>query len=409
MATITAPLDEAVAFPRRATRRCGPASPSSPRGTTRSCSRASFHETIEPVLAREGVCARAREPGRRAARRLADPLGDGPACAACGELCKRARCRTAPLVYVGDGYSDRCAALAADRVFARARPRALPRLATACRSSRSRRSTTLLLRFPEPYDFALSTERFRAFGVDLANLWHEGGLHRVVGGREVRIEAAPGGVDVEPLDAETAPVVEKLLGRRVRARAVPRLGGAAAGARRARAAARRLPAAARARPVREPRHLDHRAAGVALRRVRDPQPADRALRRAGRRRVRLPDARADRGGARGRARRASASRGARPSTCVGLARAELDLDALALLARRRGARAAHGAARARALDGRMVPRAAPRPAARVAGRRPRAAQGGRLFYGLDVHELGPRLDPFQNLSAHYLLTGLRAP
>ena len=47
-----------------------------------------------------------------------------------------------------------------------------------------------MLRFPEPYDFALSTERFRTFGVDLANLWHEGGLHRVVGSREVRIEAA---------------------------------------------------------------------------------------------------------------------------------------------------------------------------------------------------------------------------
>ena len=32
-----------------------------------------------------------------------------------------------------------------------------------------------------------------------------------------------------------------------------------------------------------------------------------------------------------------------------------------------------------------------------------------LFYGLDVHELGRRLDPFQNLSAHYLLTGMRIP
>jgi 3-methyladenine DNA glycosylase/8-oxoguanine DNA glycosylase len=70
----------------------------------------------------------------------------------------------------------------------------------------------LLLPFPEPYDFDVSTERFRAFGPDLANLWHEGGLHRVVGVREVRIEAAPGGVDVEPLDAETRPAVEKLLG-----------------------------------------------------------------------------------------------------------------------------------------------------------------------------------------------------
>jgi DNA-3-methyladenine glycosylase II len=69
-----------------------------------------------------------------------------------------------------------------------------------------------LLTIPEPYSFELSTERYRASGPDLANLWHGGGLHRVVGGREVRIEAAPGGVDVEPLDAETEPAVRKLLG-----------------------------------------------------------------------------------------------------------------------------------------------------------------------------------------------------
>jgi DNA-3-methyladenine glycosylase II len=70
----------------------------------------------------------------------------------------------------------------------------------------------LLLRFPEPYDFDVSTERFRAFGLDVANLWHEGGLHRVVGGRELRIEPAAGGVDAEPLDAETEPVVRALVG-----------------------------------------------------------------------------------------------------------------------------------------------------------------------------------------------------
>jgi len=71
-----------------------------------------------------------------------------------------------------------------------------------------------LLEIPEPYDFDLSTARYRAYGTDLANLWHEGGLHRVVAGREVRIEAAPDGhgVDVEPLDAETEPVVRRLLG-----------------------------------------------------------------------------------------------------------------------------------------------------------------------------------------------------
>jgi len=69
-----------------------------------------------------------------------------------------------------------------------------------------------LVVLPDPYDFELSTERFRAFGPDLANLWYEGGVHRVVGGRELRIEAATGGVDVEPLDEETEPVARALLG-----------------------------------------------------------------------------------------------------------------------------------------------------------------------------------------------------
>lgn len=49
--------------------------------------------------------------------------------------------------------------------------------------------------------------------------------------------------------------------------------------------------------------------------------------------------------------------------------------------------------------------------------RPRAWPAGDLvlrkaatvFYGSDVHALGLRLDPFQNLSAHYLLTALRHP
>lgn len=69
-----------------------------------------------------------------------------------------------------------------------------------------------LLPLPDPYDFELSTERFRAFGPDIANLWYEGGVHRVVGGREIRIKAAPGGVDVEPLDDETEPVARAIVG-----------------------------------------------------------------------------------------------------------------------------------------------------------------------------------------------------
>ena len=69
-----------------------------------------------------------------------------------------------------------------------------------------------LLPLPDPYDFDLSTERFRAFGPDIANLWYEGGVHRVVGGREIRIEASRGGVDVEPLDDETDPVARAMVG-----------------------------------------------------------------------------------------------------------------------------------------------------------------------------------------------------
>jgi DNA-3-methyladenine glycosylase II len=69
-----------------------------------------------------------------------------------------------------------------------------------------------LLALPQPYDFYASTERFRSYGADLANLWHEGGLHRVVAGGEVRIEAAPGGVRVEPFGKAIAREVAWLLG-----------------------------------------------------------------------------------------------------------------------------------------------------------------------------------------------------
>ena len=81
---------------------------------------AGFHELIEPVLAREGV-----ELEVLANRVEARPDGwvvrfrDETACATCGEPCKRGSLAGEPYVYVGDGYSDRCAALAADRVFAR--------------------------------------------------------------------------------------------------------------------------------------------------------------------------------------------------------------------------------------------------------------------------------------------------
>ena len=81
---------------------------------------AGFHELIEPVLARERV-----ELEVLANRVDAAPDGwrvrfrDDVACLTCGEPCKRGSLAGTRYAYAGDGYSDRCAALAADRVFAR--------------------------------------------------------------------------------------------------------------------------------------------------------------------------------------------------------------------------------------------------------------------------------------------------
>ena len=69
-----------------------------------------------------------------------------------------------------------------------------------------------LLPVPQPFDFELTTARFRAFGLDRATVWEEGALYRAVGGREVRIAAATGGVDVDPLDAETEAMARQVLG-----------------------------------------------------------------------------------------------------------------------------------------------------------------------------------------------------
>jgi 2-hydroxy-3-keto-5-methylthiopentenyl-1-phosphate phosphatase len=81
---------------------------------------AGFHQLIAPVLEREGV-----ELPVLANEVEARPDGwvvrwrDEAVCTTCGEPCKRGGVAGAAYVFVGDGYSDRCAALAADRVLAR--------------------------------------------------------------------------------------------------------------------------------------------------------------------------------------------------------------------------------------------------------------------------------------------------
>jgi 2-hydroxy-3-keto-5-methylthiopentenyl-1-phosphate phosphatase len=82
---------------------------------------AGFHELIDPVLAREGISARvianhvtADRAGWKAVFPNAEP------CIVCGEVCKRAVTSSlGPFAFAGDGVSDRCVSLAAERRFAR--------------------------------------------------------------------------------------------------------------------------------------------------------------------------------------------------------------------------------------------------------------------------------------------------
>jgi HAD superfamily phosphoserine phosphatase-like hydrolase len=118
-ATVTAPVEEVAAFLCREVRiRPGFAELAAAEQPLVLSS--GFHELIEPVLAREGV-----ELELRANRIEAQPDGwrvvwrDPEPCTVCGDLCKRRSLPPAPFTYVGDGYSDRCSALAAERVFAR--------------------------------------------------------------------------------------------------------------------------------------------------------------------------------------------------------------------------------------------------------------------------------------------------
>jgi DNA-3-methyladenine glycosylase II len=65
---------------------------------------------------------------------------------------------------------------------------------------------------PQPFSFELTTERYRAFGLDPVNVWEDGRLHRVLAGEEVAIGEAPGGVRIAPDDRVLAAPVQRLLG-----------------------------------------------------------------------------------------------------------------------------------------------------------------------------------------------------
>jgi len=119
IATITLPLDFAVAWVREHVA-LRPGFSGLARRPDAVILSSGFHELIAPVLEREGV-----EVEVRANRLDVRPDGwrpiwrDEAVCATCGEACKRGALAGEAYVYVGDGYSDRCAALDAERVFAR--------------------------------------------------------------------------------------------------------------------------------------------------------------------------------------------------------------------------------------------------------------------------------------------------
>jgi DNA-3-methyladenine glycosylase II len=271
-----------------------------------------------------------------------------------------------------------------------------------------------LLPLPEPYDFELSTGRYRAFGPDLANLWYGGALYRVVDGREVRITEASGGVEVEPLDLGIEPTVRHLLGEpfeldpfyafaatdSVLAPIVERLRGL--------------------RPPLAPTPFESLVTSITAQQVS--LRAAFAIRNrfisrfggpAGEHAIAFPEretvakVREEELTELGFSRRKAAY-------AIGLARSDLDLDALSVLPDD------EVKARLTALPGVGEWTADWFLARHLA--RPRAWPAGDLglrkavstFYGdgvmlsaEEVRAVAPRLDPFQNLAAHYLLAGLQ--
>jgi DNA-3-methyladenine glycosylase II len=271
-----------------------------------------------------------------------------------------------------------------------------------------------VLHLPQPYDFELSTGRYRAFGPDLANQWHDGALYRIVDGREVRITEAPGGVDVEPFDDAIEPTVRHLLGEPfeldsfyafavtdpVLAPLVERLRGL--------------------RPPLAPSPFESLVTSITAQQVS--LRAAFAIRNrfitrfgavSGEHAVAFPErehvalAREDELTELGFSRRKAAY-------VIGVARSDLDLEALALLPddevkSELTALPGIGEWTADWFLARHLARPRAWPAGDLGLRKAVAAfYGDRVMPTIDeVRALAPRLDPFQNLAAHYLLTGLQ--
>jgi DNA-3-methyladenine glycosylase II len=266
----------------------------------------------------------------------------------------------------------------------------------------------MLVRLPQPYDFELSTARYEVYGRDRATLWLDGGIHRVFNGREVRIEGAPGGVDVSPSDETIEAEVLHFLG-------LPfDLEGFYAWSKEDATLARLVTALPGFRPPLQPKPFEALVTSITAQQVSLQSAA--AIRSRFIERFGVPAVHAHAFPERERVAQATEEEliGVGFSTrkaeyVVALARSELDLDELAALADE------EVTARLVALRGLGEWTADWFLARHLA--RPHAWPAGDLglrkavtaFYGdvPDVRAFASHFHPFENLSAHYLLTGLR--
>jgi DNA-3-methyladenine glycosylase II len=266
----------------------------------------------------------------------------------------------------------------------------------------------MLVRLPQPYDFELSTARYEVYGRDRATLWLDGGIHRVFAGREVRIEGAPDGVDVSPYDKTMEAEVLHFLG-------LPfDLEGFYAWAKDDATLARLAAALPGFRPPLQPNPFEALVTSITAQQVSLQSAA--AIRSRFIERFGVPAEHAHAFPERERVARATEDEliGVGFSTrkaeyVVGLARSELDLDGLAALpdeevTARLVAVRGLGEWTADWFLARHLARPHAWPAGDLGLRKAVSA-----FYGdvPDVRAFASHFHPFENLSAHYLLTGLR--